>query len=61
MFQICVHNQKVQRKELTLHFILFFLNAMINNIKIHNILLLKFQNQWNLINVLMKKIMKIFI
>ncbi len=35
-------------------FLNIFLNAMINNIKIHIILLLKFQNIWNLINVLMK-------
>jgi hypothetical protein len=38
MFQICVLNQKVQRKELKLYFLKLFLNAMIMNIKIKNIL-----------------------
>jgi hypothetical protein len=37
-------------------FLKLFLNAMIRNIKIHNIfILLKFQNLWNLINVLIRK------
>jgi hypothetical protein len=36
--------------------LIFFLNAMIRKIKIHNVMiLLKFQNLWNLINVLIKK------
>jgi hypothetical protein len=34
MFQICVFDQKVQKEELMWH----FLNAMIKNIKIHNII-----------------------
>jgi len=38
MFQICVLNQKVQGKEPTLHFLNFFQNAMIKNIKIHTII-----------------------
>jgi hypothetical protein len=38
MFQICVHNQKVQGKEPMLHFWNFFGNAMIMNIKIHNVI-----------------------
>ncbi len=36
MFQTCVHNQKVPRKETLLH-LLFSLNTMIRNIKIQNI------------------------
>ncbi len=36
MFQTCVHNQKVPRKETPIHF-LFSLNTMIKNIKIQNI------------------------
>jgi hypothetical protein len=42
-------------------FVKLFLNAMIRNIKIHNFLiLLKIKNLWNLINVFIKKTMKIF-
>jgi hypothetical protein len=42
MFQICVSNQKVQRKKQVLHS--WILNAMIRNIKIHkNFILLRFQ------------------
>jgi hypothetical protein len=37
MFQICVPNQKVQGKK-SVMFLNFFLNTMIRNIKIHNIL-----------------------
>jgi hypothetical protein len=37
MFQVCVLNQKVQGKELTLCSWIFF-NAMIRNIKTNNIL-----------------------
>jgi hypothetical protein len=37
MFQICVHDQKVQGKKIGVMFLNFFLNAMIRNIKIHNI------------------------
>jgi hypothetical protein len=37
MFQICVPNQKVPRKKIVM-FLKRFLNAMIRNIKIHNIL-----------------------
>jgi hypothetical protein len=37
MFQICVLDQKVERKKLMLHLNFFFLNAMIRNIKICNI------------------------
>jgi hypothetical protein len=40
-------------KRTNVTFLKLFLNAMIKNIKIHNIyLLLKFQNIWNLINLL---------
>jgi len=43
-------------------FLEFYLNAMIRNIKIKNIFdIVEIQNLWNLINVLIKKIMKIFI
>jgi hypothetical protein len=43
-------------------FLKLFLNAMIRNIKIYNILnIIKNSNLWNLINVLIKKIMEIFI
>jgi hypothetical protein len=38
MFQICVLNQKVQRKKIGVMFLNFILNAMIKNINIHNIL-----------------------
>jgi len=38
MFQICVLDQKVQENELVLHSSIFFLNEIIRNIKIHNIL-----------------------
>jgi len=37
MFQICVHDQKVQRKKIGVTFLKWFLNAMIRNTKIHNI------------------------
>jgi hypothetical protein len=37
MFQIYVHNQKVQEKKKTT-FLKLFLNLMIRNIKIHNVL-----------------------
>jgi hypothetical protein len=37
MFQICVPDQKVQGKKNVI-FLKLFLNAMIKNIKIHNIL-----------------------
>ncbi len=37
MFQICVHDQKVQGKKTSITFLNFFLNAMIKNIKIKNI------------------------
>jgi hypothetical protein len=36
MFQTCVHDKKVSRKETPLHF-LFSFNTMIRNIKIKNI------------------------
>jgi hypothetical protein len=38
MFQICVLDQKVQGKKISIMFLKLFLNAMIRNIKIHNIL-----------------------
>jgi hypothetical protein len=38
MFQICAPNQKVQGKKISVTFLKRFLNAMIKNIKIHNIL-----------------------
>jgi hypothetical protein len=38
MFQICVPDQKVQRKKTSTTFLKLFLNAMIRNIKINNIL-----------------------
>jgi len=38
MFQIYILNEKVQKKETTITFLKLFLNAMIRNIKIHNIL-----------------------
>jgi hypothetical protein len=38
MFQICVLKQKVQGKEINIMFLKLFLNEMIRNIKIHNIL-----------------------
>jgi len=38
MFQICVPNQKIQGKVAIVTLLNFFLNAMIRNIKIHNIL-----------------------
>jgi hypothetical protein len=38
MFQICVHDQKVQGNKIGVTFLNFFLNAMIRKIKIHNIL-----------------------
>jgi hypothetical protein len=38
MFQIYVPNQKVKRKVAIVTFLKLFLNVMIKNIKIHNIL-----------------------
>jgi hypothetical protein len=38
MFQICNPDQKVQRKKIKFLFLKVFLNAMIRNIKIQNIL-----------------------
>jgi hypothetical protein len=38
MFQICVLDQKTQGKKISVTFLKLFLNAMIKNIKIHNIL-----------------------
>jgi hypothetical protein len=38
MFQICVPNQKVQGKKIGVTFLKLFPNAMIRNIKIHNVL-----------------------
>jgi len=38
MFQICILDQKVQGKKIGATFLKHFLNAMIRNIKIHNIL-----------------------
>jgi hypothetical protein len=38
MFEICVFNQKIQGKEAIVTLVKLFLNAMIRNIKIHNIL-----------------------
>jgi hypothetical protein len=38
MFQICVPNQKNSRKKKSVMFLKLFPNAMIRNIKIHNIL-----------------------
>jgi hypothetical protein len=38
MFQIYVLDQKVQGKKTSTTFLIFFLNAMIRNIKIHNII-----------------------
>jgi len=37
MLQICVPHQKIQGKKPTLRSLIFFKNAMIRNIKIHNI------------------------
>jgi hypothetical protein len=43
-------------------FLKFFFNAMITNIKIHNIFyIIEFQNLWNLINVLIKKNLNIYL
>jgi hypothetical protein len=54
MFQICVPNQKVQGKK-QCYIFETFLNAMTKNIKIQILLvLLQFQNLWNLINILIK-------
>jgi hypothetical protein len=52
MFQICVPNQKVQRKKQALHFMKSFINEMIRNIKIHNIF--NINEISNLINVFIK-------
>jgi len=55
MFQICVPT-KNSRKKTNITFLKHFLNAMIRNIKIHNILILMgFQNIWSLINLFIKK------
>jgi hypothetical protein len=37
MFQICIPDKKIQGKKTMLHFLKWFLNAMIRNTKIHNI------------------------
>ncbi len=56
MFQICVLDQKIQRKQPTLHFILFLQMQWLETSKYTIFLiLLKFQNLWNSINVLIKK------
>jgi hypothetical protein len=56
MFQIFVLNQKVFKKVAIITFLKLFINAMIKNIKIQKkIILLKIQNLWNLINVLIQK------
>jgi hypothetical protein len=61
MFQICVPNQKVQRKK-NVTFANFFLNAMIRNIKIHNILnIIEISKSMEPNKFILKKCMKMFI
>jgi len=61
MFWICILNQKVQKEEPMLHSWNIFLNAMIKNMKTNNIFdVIKLSKSKNL-NVLIKRIMKIFI
>jgi hypothetical protein len=56
MFQICVLNQKVQRKVAIITFLKLFLNAMFRNIKIHNILdIVGISKSMEPINVFIKK------
>jgi hypothetical protein len=62
MFQICVHDQKVQGKKIGVMFLKFFLNAMIRNIKIHNIFdIIEISKYMELNKCMQKKIMKMFI
>jgi hypothetical protein len=61
MFQICVHDQKVQGKKTSVTFLKFFLNAMIRNIKIHNILdAVEISKSMELNKCIPKKFMKMF-
>jgi hypothetical protein len=51
-------NKKFKEKT-NVTFLKLFLNAMIRNIKIHNIIdIIKISNLWNLINVFQKKLSK---
>jgi hypothetical protein len=62
MFQICVHDQKVQGKKTGVMFLNFFLNAMIRNIKIHNIFdTIEISKSMELNKCMQNKIMKMFI
>jgi hypothetical protein len=58
MFQICVPNQKVQRKKIGSYVFQFF--SKCNDEEHQNtqyfFILLRFQNLWNLINVFQKQL-----
>jgi hypothetical protein len=52
MFQICVPDKKNLEKKKSVTFLNFFKNAMIKNKKYTiSLILLSFQNLWNLINL----------
>jgi hypothetical protein len=62
MFQICVIDKKIQGKKLTLRSWNFFKMQWLRTSKYAIFLILMgLKNLWNLINVFIKKIMKMFI
>jgi hypothetical protein len=62
MFQICVPNQKFKEKKYVLMFFNFFLNAMMRNIKIHNIFyIIEISKSMEPNKCIPKTIMKMFI
>jgi hypothetical protein len=61
MFQICVPDQKVQGKKPNITFLNCFLNAMIRNIKIHNIFyIIEISKSMELNKCIFLKIIKMF-
>jgi hypothetical protein len=54
MFQTCVHDQKIQRKETSVTFLKLFLNVGTSKYKIF-LISLKFQSLYKLINLSTKK------
>jgi hypothetical protein len=55
-FKFVFLTKKFKERWPCITFVKLFLNTMIRNIKIHNILdLLEFQNVWNLINIFITK------
>jgi hypothetical protein len=62
MFQICVSNQKVQGKKISITFLKLFLNATIRNFKIYNnIDIIEISKSIEPNKCIQKKIMNMFI